>query len=269
VKTLKSLLKGRVAVWLHKSVNGHVPDLEIGGVTIPLRWLSGYFAIVVGFGVTIMVQSSSITTSALTPLVGVGVIELDRMYPTVLGANIGTCVTSVLAALAADPAKLHLTLQVSYAHLIFNITGILIFYTCWPLRALPINAAKYLGDTTAEYRWFAASYIVVAFLIIPLIFFGLSVAGTAAFVTIITLTLVALGFITLVNVLQAKRPEWLPEILRSWEFLPLWCRSLEPMDRLICYPMGQKMAKACPMACSSTKNLEVQGSTSTTSSSAV
>ena len=57
---------------------------------VPMGWLSGYAAIGVGFAITIAVQSSSITTSALTPLVGVGVIKLERMYPTVLGANIGT-----------------------------------------------------------------------------------------------------------------------------------------------------------------------------------
>ena len=112
VTMLKSILKGRVAVWLHRTVNGEVPDLRFGSFTLPLHWLSGYLAIVVGMLVTLAVQSSSITTSALTPLVGVGVIRLERMYPTVLGANIGTCITGVLAALAADASKLYLTLQV-------------------------------------------------------------------------------------------------------------------------------------------------------------
>merc|ERR1711998_538884 len=137
VYTLKSLLKGRIAVWLHKSVNGHVPDLKCGGTTIPMGWVSGYLSILVGLGVTICVQSSSITTSALTPLVGVGVIKIERMYPTVLGANIGTCITGVVAALAADASKLYLTLQVAYAHLFFNLSGITIWYVVWPLRAIP------------------------------------------------------------------------------------------------------------------------------------
>ena len=38
---------------------------------------------------TILVQSSSVFTSALTPLVGLGVISIDRMYPLTLGSNIG------------------------------------------------------------------------------------------------------------------------------------------------------------------------------------
>merc|ERR1719326_1744783 len=167
VYTLKKLLKWRIAVWLHKSVNGHVPDLQCGSVRIPLRWLSGYLAMGVGLLVTIAVQSSSITTSALTPLVGVGVISVERMYPTVLGANIGTCITGVLAALAADASKLRLTLQVAYSHLLFNLSGIVIWYVIWPLRAVPISAAKFLGNTTADYRWFAVAYLALCFFLIP------------------------------------------------------------------------------------------------------
>merc|ERR1719231_1896672 len=198
---LKKILKGRIAIWLHRTVNGNVPDLKLGGTTIPMGWVSGYLAIVVGLLVTMAVQSSSITTSALTPLVGVGVINIERMYPTVLGANIGTTVTGLLAALAADASKIHLTLQVAYAHLFFNITGIVIWYVIWPMRAIPIAAAKYLGDTTAEYRWFAATYIFVMFLVVPLIFFGFSVASTAVFAVFISLTLTALGAVLIINIL--------------------------------------------------------------------
>merc|ERR1712127_873783 len=135
--------------------------LTILRISLPMRWSSGYLAMLVGMGITICVQSSSITTSALTPLVGIGVLKVERMYPTVLGANTGTCITGVLAALAADASKLALTLQVAYAHLFFNVTGIFIWYGIWPLRAVPIRLAKALGDTTAKYRWFALAYLAV------------------------------------------------------------------------------------------------------------
>merc|ERR1711988_1133100 len=145
-----------------------------------------------GVVVTILVQSSSITTSALTPLVGIGVINIERMYPTVLGANIGTCVTGVLAALAADAEKLSYTLQVAYAHLLFNITGILIFYVFWPARVLPVSAAKFLGDTTAEYRWFALAYLGVCFFLVPAMFMGISIASTPACIVIATIVILTI-----------------------------------------------------------------------------
>jgi len=249
VWTLKSLLKGRVAVWLHKSVNGNVPDLKLPCGTIPLGWLSGYLAMAVGLLVTICVQSSSITTSALTPLVGIGVISVDRMYPTVLGANIGTCITGVLAALAADPLKLRLTLQVAYAHLFFNLTGIFIWYGIWPLRAWPIGAAKHLGNTTAEYRWFAGAYLLFCFFLIPLIFMGLSFGGVAPVVTIAGLALVICLAIALINKLQKHRPLWLPAKLRTWDFLPVYLRSLEPLDRVVCGPIGIVLSKCVGPLC--------------------
>jgi sodium-dependent phosphate cotransporter len=56
--------------------------------------VNGYIAMVIGCGLKILVQSSSITTSVLTPLVGLGEVRLEQMYPLTLGANIGTTVTA-------------------------------------------------------------------------------------------------------------------------------------------------------------------------------
>ena len=41
--------------------------------------VNGLLAMLIGCGITVLVQSSSITTSVLTPLVGLGVIQLDQM----------------------------------------------------------------------------------------------------------------------------------------------------------------------------------------------
>merc|ERR1711998_107079 len=245
VRSLKSLLKGRVAVVLYKTVNGDIPDIKVGDLTIPLKWLSGYLAIGVGLLVTLAVQSSSITTSALTPLVGVGVIKIERMYPTVLGANIGTCITGVLAALAADGSKLAITLQVAYCHLFFNFSGIFVFYVIWPMRALPINAAKFLGNTTAEYKWFALAYLFMCFFLIPLIFFALSLASTVASIVIAFLFFFTGLFVVIVNTLQTRKPDVLPGVLKSWDFLPECMRSLGPMDRVLCAPLS----KVCCFCC--------------------
>jgi sodium-dependent phosphate cotransporter len=216
-----------------------VPDIKCGGITIPMGWASGYIAIFTGLVVTILVQSSSITTSALTPLVGVGVISIERMFPTVLGANIGTCVTGLLAALAADGSKLYLTLRVALAHVLFNITGIFIWYVIWPLRPIPVRAAKFLGNTTAEYRWFALAYLAVCFFIVPTIFMGLSLASTPLCITVAIICILAGLFVTIVNLLQARKPEVLPAVLQTWAFLPECMRSLKPFDRVICGPLDK------------------------------
>ncbi len=55
----------------------------------------------VGAVITVLVQSSSVFTSTLTPLAGAGLISLERAYPLTLGSNIGTTTTSLIASIAA------------------------------------------------------------------------------------------------------------------------------------------------------------------------
>jgi sodium-dependent phosphate cotransporter len=254
VALLRSLLKGRIAVWLHRVVNQDVPDLhtieehngEIRvGRTIPMGWLSGYLAMGVGMGLTIMVQSSSITTAALTPLVGVGVIRLERMYPTVLGANIGTTITGVLAALAASGDKLQYTLQVAYAHLFFNISGIVLFYVIPTFRHVPLKMAQALGNLTVRYKWYPLFYIFIAFLVIPAIFTLLGMAGDAVVLTVFLLLVAFILAVYAINYLQDNQPEKLPAGLRNWDFLPLAFRSLEPIDNALCKPLVSAFKRTC------------------------
>jgi len=239
VSTLKSLLQGNIRKVLHRTINGTVPDLG----PIPMGWMAGYLAMGGGLVMTLLVQSSSITTSVLTPLVGVGVIQIERMYPSVLGANLGTTVTGLLAALAADESKLALTLQVAFSHLLFNISGIFIWYVFWPARALPLNAAKFLGNTTAKYRWFALAYLFVAFFIVPAIVFAISLGSNAASAAVVIIAVLFALAVWFINWMQANKPESLPAGLRDWSFLPECMRSLEPIDRLFCGPCNKMLAK--------------------------
>jgi sodium-dependent phosphate cotransporter len=136
--------------------------------------LNGYLAMLIGVGVTILVQSSSITTSTFTPLVGLGVVRLEQMYPITLGANIGTTITALLAALLSTTDAL----QVALAHLFFNISGIIVWYPVPFLRNVPLNAARNLGKATRIWRGIPLVYIGVAFLLIPVTLLGLSLLFT-------------------------------------------------------------------------------------------
>lgn len=131
----------------------------------------GVFAILIGAAITVLVQSSSITTSVLTPIVGLGVIQIEQMLPLTLGANIGTTITGLLASLVSGKVE---ALQVALAHLFFNLTGILIWYPIPFMRMIPLNGAKALGKWTTRSRLVPPIYILVAFFIIPLGLLGLS-----------------------------------------------------------------------------------------------
>lgn len=212
---------------------GHIANLikRVINAKIPyVPWLTGYIAMLVGAVITFLVQSSSVFTSTLTPLVGIGVISIERVYPLTLGSNIGTTTTALIAALAASPEMLHDTLQIALVHLFFNITGILLFYPI-PFMRLPIPMAKFLGNETAKYRWFAIIYLVGMFFLLPGIVLGLSIAGTIALLCVGIPFLVLLVLIAIVKTLQRKKPSWLPKKMRNWKWLPVACRSLEPYDR--------------------------------------
>ncbi|XP_022104733.1 LOW QUALITY PROTEIN: sodium-dependent phosphate transport protein 2B-like [Acanthaster planci] len=225
VKLLHSMLRGGIAVLIKKFINADFPG--------HLSFLTGYLAILIGAVLTFVVQSSSIFTSAITPLVGIGVITMERMYPLTLGANIGTTATGILAALASSGGSLRNALQISLCHLFFNISGIIIWYPIPFMRKVPIFLAKTLGNTTASYRWFAIFYLLLLFFVAPAIVFGLSIAGIVPLLAVGIPILVFLILIVVINILQRKFPRILPKFLRSWEFLPKPLHSLEPLDRLL------------------------------------
>jgi len=142
---------------------------------------NGYLNIAIGCFITIMVQSSSITTSTLTPLAAVGLINLEDMLPLTLGANIGTTLTGIMAATVATSNPVQ-AWQVALCHLFFNIFGILVWYPVPIIRKVPLDGARFLGKMTTNPKWgkvFPLVYTFVVFFIIPGIAYGITAAASA------------------------------------------------------------------------------------------
>ena len=122
--------------------------------------------------VTVLVQSSSTTTSLIVPLAGAGVLTLKQVFPFTMGANIGTCITALLAATAVTGVYEVFALQIALVHLFYNLLGVLAFlYIPW-LSELPIRAATLLGQKSSEHRSWAFGYIFAVFFILPGSVFG-------------------------------------------------------------------------------------------------
>jgi sodium-dependent phosphate cotransporter len=120
-------------------------------------------AIIFGMILTIMVQSSSITTSTIVPLAGAGVVTLRQLYPFTLGANIGTTVTALLASLT-----LNVTAMVAaFAHLFFNIFGIIIIYLNPFLKNIPIKLANWISDVSIKNKFIPLIYLFTFFFLLP------------------------------------------------------------------------------------------------------
>ena len=152
---LKSLVLGRAEGALDKYVFGN-----------PL--------VAMGFGVvlTFMVQSSSVTTSLVIPLIGAGVLTVRKVFPFMLGANVGTTATGLFAAAIAisssEPAAVA-GLEIALCHCLFNVFGILLIYPLKWIREVPIRMAEFVGELAFKNRLYAVAYVAGLFYVLPII----------------------------------------------------------------------------------------------------
>jgi phosphate:Na+ symporter len=84
--------------------------------------------VLAGMFVTMVVQSSAATIGLTMAMASQGLLGIDAAIPIILGDNIGTTITAVLAAIGTSrPAK-----QAAAAHVLFNLIGVVIFMIFLP-----------------------------------------------------------------------------------------------------------------------------------------
>ncbi len=127
---------------------------------------SSVIGIIVGMLVTIAVQSSSITTSILIPLVASGILVVRNAYPITLGANIGTTITALLAALGAGALD---GLTIAVTHTLFNIAGIVLIFSIPKVRYIPVDLAERLAGIALRRKSLALAYTLGTFVLLPIV----------------------------------------------------------------------------------------------------
>ncbi len=153
-KNMRLVMAGRI----ERSINAVL--MKGGGVS----------AILIGTVMTVLVQSSSITTSVLVPMIAAGVVTLRSAFPITLGANIGTTITALLASLATEsPAGLIIGLH----HFLFNAIGVAFWYSIPTLRNIPLALAQRLAVYAEVRKSIVIVYVVGLFIIFPI--FGILV----------------------------------------------------------------------------------------------
>ncbi|MHC4712963.1 MAG: Na/Pi symporter [Planctomycetota bacterium] len=121
-------------------------------------------AFLIGLLFTMAVQSSSVTTSLVVPLVAAGVLRLPQAFPYTMGANVGTTITAFLAALGLGNVA---GLTIALVHTLFNIGGVVVFFPFRRVRNIPVWCAETLASLTLRSRWYAIGYVVLAFFLLP------------------------------------------------------------------------------------------------------
>ncbi len=127
-----------------------------------------------GTAVTILVQSSSTTTSLIVPLVGSGVLKVREVYPFTVGANIGTCITALLAATAVSGEFAVFALQIALVHLVFNVLATLVIFMVPVLREIPVKGADYIAELAVKNKLMVAVYLLSIFVLLPGIILALT-----------------------------------------------------------------------------------------------
>ncbi len=101
--------------------------------------------ILVGAIFTALIQSSSASTGVVITMVGAGVLPLDLALFIILGANIGTCITALLASVGANANSK----RVALIHFTFNVIGTILFTVIiWLFREPVVNllVSAFPGD---------------------------------------------------------------------------------------------------------------------------
>jgi hypothetical protein len=120
-------------------------------------------------------------------IVGMGVIKLEKMFNLTLGANIETTVTAIVAAMVSEKIE---ALQVSLSHLLFNITGVLVWYPILFSPRIPLGMSQTLGKDNC---WWCGLPAFMCVFILPIILLGISylfTTGSAGFTALKTIIVV-------------------------------------------------------------------------------
>jgi solute carrier family 34 (sodium-dependent phosphate cotransporter) len=145
VRVLKSMVLNKVEVFFDKYI-----------------FKTAFRSLLLGLGLTVLVQSSSITTSLIIPLAGAGVLTLPQLFPYTLGANVGTTITAFLAALAIGRPE---AVTIALAHVLFNVFGIVVI---WPIKAIPLSFARWFSKMAMKNRLVPIIFLLTVFFLLPI-----------------------------------------------------------------------------------------------------
>lgn len=117
--------------------------------------------------VTVLVQSSSTTTSLAVPLAATGKFTLKQIFPFVVGANIGTTITALIAAFGFSGIEGQAALQAAFVHMVYNVLAAALILLTPGLKRVPVLSADLLARLGTENKLYVVGWVLGIFLILP------------------------------------------------------------------------------------------------------
>ncbi|HPI11777.1 MAG TPA: Na/Pi symporter [Catalimonadaceae bacterium] len=133
------------------------------GNTISRAFSNPLVSLLTGTGVTAAIHSSTVISSLSVMLAATEKISPKKLFPFILGANVGTTVTALMAAIGRSEAGLAIAL----CHLLYNVLGVLIFYPFESVRDLTVNISRWSGIMAQKSMAFAFGSLLILFFALP------------------------------------------------------------------------------------------------------
>jgi sodium-dependent phosphate cotransporter len=145
-----------------------VDTTDLTAVGDKLLGKTGFDTFMRGLIVTILVQSSSATTSMVVPLAAMGLFSVRKVFPFILGANIGTTTTAVLAASAGvGVAGFEVGMTVALSHLYLNSLAVLIAVAIPGVTTSILGSADWVARRAGQRPVVLPIYLALLALVVP------------------------------------------------------------------------------------------------------
>lgn len=133
-----------------------------------------------GLFLTILVQSSSATTSMVVPLAALGLFSLRQVFPFVMGANIGTTTTALIAAAQSFGQEGFAEgMTIALCHFYLNVLAVILVVGVPGLQRSVLGATQWLADRSEESPAWLLGYLASLTLLMPLVVYLLPTPAAA------------------------------------------------------------------------------------------
>ena len=130
---------------------------------------NAFVGVLSGAAITTLVQSSSTTTALTVPLAASGKFKVRTLFPFVVGANIGTTVTGLIAAFSASGAEAEAAMAGALVHTLFNTFAAILILGVPFLRKLPPMGSDWLAAMATKNKLYVFAWIGGVFFILPIL----------------------------------------------------------------------------------------------------
>lgn len=136
---------------------------KAGGKVVRQALAKPWVSLLSGMGITAAIHSSSVTTSLSVLLASTQKISPKKIFPYIIGANVGTTITALMAAIGRSESAIAIAL----CHLFFNLGGAIIFFPLPKLRDFPMQVARWTATMAYRYFAFGFLYMLLIFFVLP------------------------------------------------------------------------------------------------------